>query len=164
MHGELAGIRPTVMPNPLGGHVKRIMIALGAALLLTLTACASGGTVSGQPSTGPMNTATPAPTASGGITPPPVPSGDPVDVPTARWDAIVADLTTRGVSGTPTLVSSEAVMWPDGSLGCPQPGMSYTQAVVEGMRVVVTADGKQYDYRFGASGDSPKLCESGMSR
>jgi hypothetical protein len=87
-----------------------------------------------------------------------MPTGVPVDVPAARWDAIVNDLAARGVSAAPTLVSAEAITWPDGSLGCGKPGESYTQALVDGMRVVVEADGKTYDYRFGTS-DTPKLCE-----
>ena len=28
------------------------------------------------------------------------------------------------------LVSAESVTWPDGSLGCPQPGLLYTQVLV----------------------------------
>ncbi|MFB7894258.1 hypothetical protein ACFC1I_18800 [Microbacterium sp. NPDC056044] len=85
------------------------------------------------------------------------PTGTPVPVPPARWDAIVADLSSRGVTGTPELVSSEAVTWNNGALGCPSPGVSYTQAIVEGMRVVVSVGGTTYDYRFGTT-DSPRLC------
>ncbi|GAA5094067.1 hypothetical protein GCM10025760_24950 [Microbacterium yannicii] len=86
------------------------------------------------------------------------PTGEPANVPPARWDAIVADLAARGVTGTPELVSAHAVTWRNGALGCPQPGMSYTQALVDGMRVVVSVDGTAYDYHFGTS-DTPRLCE-----
>lgn len=89
----------------------------------------------------------------------PLPSGEAVTVPTEKWDAIVADLAARGVEGEPVLVWSEAVTWPNGALGCPKPGMSYTQALVDGMRVVVTVDGTTYDYRFGR-GNAPRLCEA----
>ncbi|WP_133541225.1 hypothetical protein [Microbacterium sp. BK668] len=75
----------------------------------------------------------------------------------ARWAAIVQDLAGRGVTATPTLVEATAVTWPDGSLGCPRPGFSYTQAIVEGLRVIVEAGGATYDYRFGR-GDVPRLC------
>lgn len=85
------------------------------------------------------------------------PTGTPTEVPAARWTAIATDLTSRGISGEPVLVSAESVTFSDGSLGCASPGQSYTQAQVDGMRVVVMADGKTYDYRFGA-GDDPKLC------
>ena len=40
-----------------------------------------------------------------------------------------------------TVVSYEDVTWPDGALGCPEPGMSYTQALVPGARLVLEADG-----------------------
>lgn len=92
-----------------------------------------------------------------------LPSGIPTDVPAARWDAIVEDLASRGVTATPTLVSAEAVTWPNGALGCASPGQNYTQATVEGMRVVVEVDGTTYDYRFGTS-DAPKLCEQDFPR
>nr|WP_274637682.1 hypothetical protein [Microbacterium bovistercoris] len=132
-------------------------IAAGAVglLLLCLTGC-SGASMNNP--TGPTSGTRPpftsmTPSAS-------VPSGTPTTVPDARWDALVADLGGRGVTATPTLVSAEAMTWPNGALGCPAPGASYTQALVDGMRVVVTADGKTYDYRFGTS-DTPLLCENG---
>lgn len=87
-----------------------------------------------------------------------VPTGAPAEVPEAKWKALVADLAARGVSGEPTLVTAERVEFANGSLGCPQPGMSYTQALVDGYRVIVRADDRTFDYRFGR-GDDPLLCE-----
>jgi len=88
----------------------------------------------------------------------PSPSGTPVQaVPAARWAALTADLRARGVTDEPTVVAATRVVWNDGSLGCPSPGHAYTQALVDGMRVVVTAGGRTYDYRFG-SDDIPVLC------
>ena len=55
----------------------------------------------------------------------------------------------------------EEVTWPDGALGCPQPGMSYTQALVEGLRIGLTHDGAIYAYHSALAG-SPFLCESGL--
>lgn len=131
-------------------------VVLALCLAGVLTSCAGAPmTESTTPGT-PFRAATP-----GALTAPP-PTADagegPADVAPARWTAIVDDLAKRGVSGIPTLVSAEPVTWPDGALGCPAPGQSYTQAVIEGLRVVVTADGKDYDYRFGKT-DAPKLCE-----
>jgi hypothetical protein len=57
------------------------------------------------------------------------------------------------------VVSFEEVTWPDGSLGCPQPGMSYTQALVEGSKVVLGHDGRVYVYHAGDD-DQPFLCPS----
>ena len=57
------------------------------------------------------------------------------------------------------VVSVEEVTWPDGSLGCPEPGMSYTQALVEGSKVVLGHDGRVYVYHAGDD-DQPFLCPS----
>lgn len=51
-----------------------------------------------------------------------------------------------------------AVTWPDGSLGCPQPGMIYPQVQVDGMRILLRAGGRTYDYHSGGS-RPPFLCE-----
>jgi hypothetical protein len=40
----------------------------------------------------------------------------------------------------------EAVVWRDGSLGYPEPGMDYIQMLVEGYRITLQAGGKTYDY------------------
>lgn len=127
-------------------------VALFAAL--AFSACATGEPMTDPTPTASASTRPPFQTTTPGAI---APTATPTDVPTARWDAIVADLTTRGVDGTPELVSAEAVTFSDGSLGCASPGQSYTQALVDGMRVVVAAGGTTYDYRFG-TGDEPKLC------
>ncbi|MFF0342621.1 hypothetical protein [Kribbella sp. NPDC004875] len=82
-----------------------------------------------------------------------VPPGGPAD-------QAKADLAQRlGVDAAQVrLVSSEEVTWPDGSLGCPEPGMRYTQALVPGNRTVLEVDGKQYSYHSGGS-RAPFLCE-----
>ncbi len=87
----------------------------------------------------------------------PLPSGTPTDLSAERWQTIVDYLADHQVTGEPVLQSAEAVTWPDSSLGCPSPGVVYTQALVDGMRVIVTVDGQRYDFRFG-SGDTLKLC------
>lgn len=125
--------------------------ALAAGLLLVALAGCSGGTVS-TPSEEPTpSSSAPTPSASASV------SGIPSIVSPARWAAIEKDLLSRGVDATPALVSAEAVTWRDGALGCPRPGMQYTQALVDGMQVIVEAGGQQYDYRFG-TGDTPRLC------
>lgn len=139
---------------------RAIIVASAAALLLSLTACATGGSMA-EPSSSP-SLATPAPIVPPSATPLPsmAPTGDPIAVPDASWAAIKADLAQRGVTGEPKLVSSESVVWNDGSLGCAKPGQNYTMATVEGMRIVVSVDGTQYDYRFGANPDAATLCQA----
>ena len=40
------------------------------------------------------------------------------------------------------IVRAQSVVWNDGSLGCPEPGMMYTQALVNGYWVVIEAAGQ----------------------
>jgi len=55
-------------------------------------------------------------------------------------------------------VSMEDIDWPDGSLGCPQPGMAYTQAIVNGYMIILQVDGASHEYH-GRAGADPFLCE-----
>jgi len=57
------------------------------------------------------------------------------------------------------VLSAELVTWSDGSLGCPQPGMFYTQALVVGSRVLLRSGETTYPYHAGDNGE-PFLCES----
>ena len=57
---------------------------------------------------------------------------------------------------------AERVTWSDGSLGCPSPGMMYTQALVPGFRVMLDAGGQVLDYHAGASGHLV-LCPAGRA-
>ena len=81
----------------------------------------------------------------------PAPTGE---APAALMAELVADAAAR--SGVPAaeveVRRSESVIFPDGSLGCPQPDVVYTQAPVPGYRVVLTAGGKTYDYRVPEGG------------
>jgi hypothetical protein len=53
---------------------------------------------------------------------------------------------------------AEEVTWSDGSLGCPEPDGMYTQALVEGYRIVLDVGGQEVHYH-GARGEPPFLCE-----
>lgn len=53
----------------------------------------------------------------------------------------------------------EEVTWPDGSLGCPQPDQMYTQALVEGQRIVLGHGERVFLYHSGGDVE-PFLCES----
>jgi hypothetical protein len=61
------------------------------------------------------------------------------------------------------IVRAKSVVWNDGSLGCPEPGIQYTQALVNGYWVVIVAAGKTYDFRV-ARGGSFRLCPPGRGR
>jgi hypothetical protein len=45
-----------------------------------------------------------------------------------------------------SVVSVSEVVWPDGSLGCPQPGQVYTQATMPGYQIVLSYQGQEYVY------------------
>ena len=121
------------------GWVSGCACTLGLA---ALAACAADST---------------APTGGGGR---PVPVGV-----AAAVDQALADAERR--TGLPRsqlkIASAETVTWPDGSLGCPEPGMAYTQALVPGFRVKILADGKLLDYHAGRSG-APTLCPADRAR
>jgi hypothetical protein len=68
-----------------------------------------------------------------------------------------------GRLGVPTgdikAISEKNVTWRDGSLGCPQKGMMYTQALVPGTLIVLRVDGAEYVYHSGG-GRAPFYCEN----
>lgn len=51
-----------------------------------------------------------------------------------------------------SLVSVIEKTWPDSSMGCPQPGMAYTQVLTEGSQLILSANGKQYFYHAKING------------
>ena len=60
-----------------------------------------------------------------------------------------------------TLVSIEAVDWPDASLGCPEPDMMYAAMLTPGYRIVLSADEIEYEYHTSDNPDSRLAqCES----
>lgn len=73
----------------------------------------------------------------------------------------VADLAARlQIDGAQVAVSRhEEVSWPDSSLGCPRPGFNYTQVITAGYLIVLTVDGRSYEYH-GKAGQPPFYCES----
>lgn len=71
-----------------------------------------------------------------------------------RVAAAIADLAARlGVDPSQvTVTSHEPVTWSDGSLGCPAPGMLYTQALVPGVRLVLDVAGDAYEFHAAVGG------------
>jgi hypothetical protein len=69
-------------------------------------------------------------------------------------EAVLADASKRtGVEITNLeIVESVAVTWPDGSLGCPEPGMNYTMALVPGYRIRIRAYQQVLNYHASARG------------
>ncbi len=57
-----------------------------------------------------------------------------------------------------TVVSAESREWRDGSLGCPKPGMMYTQAITSGYLIVLEVEGRQYEFHTD-EGNAGALCK-----
>jgi hypothetical protein len=83
------------------------------------------------------------------------PEPTPPDEQPAAVAAAIADLVERtGRSESEIEVARfESVTWSDGSIGCPEPGMSYTQALVPGFRIELVADATSYWYHGARDGD-----------
>ena len=75
-------------------------------------------------------------------------------------DQAVPDLADRlGVEeGDVTVHAAVIVVWPDSSLGCPEPDMSYAQVPADGSVIELEHDGVYYRYHTGGM-DGPFLCE-----
>jgi len=129
----------------------------------TPTGLAPMPTSSDSPSDFPTPSASP-PSASPGkelITQPPLASASTGEVPADVMAGVRAELATLvgpAAAARATVDLARAVTWPDGSLGCPRPGVVYTQALVPGYQVVLALDASRYDYRVDTHG-APVLCE-----
>jgi hypothetical protein len=133
-------------------HLPARRPAAVIALVLLVAGCASTGAPSSTHAgaSRPLETVAPAPSTVVG------------EVPDEILDAILADAAERSGAELADLdvLTAEGVAWPDGSLGCPELGGVYTQAIVDGYQVILYADGTQLDYRVGEGGGF-RLCEAG---
>jgi hypothetical protein len=129
-------------------EVRRVRVAVvSAAAALVLASCGESGETAGDDAPAEEETVTEGPTPDPTPNPTPSPSPAPgAGTPQARL--AVADLAQRlGVADSEIAVRSvEAVTWRDGSLGCAEKGMAYTQALVEGSRITLEVEGRAYEY------------------
>ncbi len=115
----------------------------------------------------------PAPTAVEGEYPPPPATlpppwayPDPVE-PSAQQNRLIEaaarDLNVQ--TDVPVdeieLVSAEAIVWPNGGLGCPEAGMNYVEVQVEGMVITLRAGGNEFTYHTDGSSQYV-LCRDGV--
>ncbi len=117
-----------------------LILAVGAA------ACAPLPAQPGLPAPVATETATPEPN-------PPTPER-PAPTPWPPAQRAIAALAAQ-LGSAPAeikLISSEPVDWPDGCLGVSQPGVMCTQAIVPGYRIILEADGQQYEVRTDRAG------------
>lgn len=86
-----------------------------------------------------------------------VPPAEPVSttaLPRELRRAVVADAAKHldVPESSVVLTRAEQVNWPDGALGCPRPGMSYSQALVPGFRIVARSVERQLVYHTDSRG------------
>lgn len=60
------------------------------------------------------------------------------------------------------VVDAELVVWPDASMGCPDPEMMYAQVMQEGNLIRLDAGGGVFEYHSGAD-QKPVLCGAPVS-
>lgn len=73
-------------------------------------------------------------------------------IATRAVDELAAEL---GVAGSDiTITAMESVEWPDASLGCPEEGMMYAAVLTSGYKIMLDADGQQYEYHSSTREDS----------
>ena len=63
-----------------------------------------------------------------------------------------------------TVLGVESVEWPDTSLGCPQPGRMYAQAITSGYRIILRVGGEQYEYHSDNEGRQLVRCQDDRER
>lgn len=163
------------------------LVALAAAGSLLLAACGAEPESAGDPTTlpaSPTSTIAEPPPTTGAVNDPfsPPPSEPPVTTQppppttvspvttTPSFGEVPGDLmqpvleAAAEKSGVPieelVVIKADGVTWSDGSLGCPEPGMFYTQALVDGYWVIIDAAGEELDYRLNTRGGF-RLCASG---
>lgn len=128
------------------------LTAAALLIVLTLGACAGEAATSSSPDASPDPT--PADETAEPSTPPVA------DISEAGLASLVARAAEEaGVDiDEVRIVTAEEVTWSDGSLGCPEPGMAYTQALVPGFRVVLEIGGDELNFHA-AQGGEFRFCD-----
>ena len=149
----------TIGPRRSVGYHRPTMfarLATLAAVFVLVVGCSAASAPSREPASLTPASSQPSlvPVESPAVSP------GPLDLPQSVIDPVVADIAkTAGVPVTEVVVvSAEPVTFPDGSLGCPVPGLAYTQVVVDGFKIVATAGGQTFDYR--GSGSNFRRCQN----
>lgn len=127
--------------------MKKLMaLILGTAILASAGLACTGG---GSPST-----STPGTTTNTSPSPSTTPSYS-VDEQKAI-NAAKSSLSTRlGIPATGiSVVSIQAVNWPDTSLGVPEAGKVYAQVITSGYKIILSAGGTHFEYHTGNSADT----------
>jgi len=89
--------------------------------------------------------------------------GGNVQVPESMLTGVIEDAASRQSVAVVavTVLSGQPVDWSDGSLGCPEPGKSYTQVLTPGYLVMIDAGGVTLEYHLNQQG-AFKQCSGGV--
>jgi len=134
------------------------MNCIQTAMAMALVGALAGGCVGATGSPAGATGARPGGSVLSGPVPVALPRAEGTSTPPPDLQAIVdaarADAAARSGTAASSLVvvSAEAVVWSDGSLGCPAPGAAYTMALVPGFRVRIRAGETILDYHAGGRG------------
>lgn len=143
------------------GPMTRASFGVLLILALATTACAARQGASPDEAAS-LDQSRPVPSVPELQTVPPSDASMTGEVPAEILADLVADAAER-TSTEPDaveVIQAQAVTWNDGSLGCPEPGMFYTQALVDGYQVILQAGDEELDYRVSSAGGF-RVCEGG---
>ncbi len=145
--------------------MRRLLLFL---LVLILSGCGvagtpDGGTIEPTPEP-PAQTASPAPADE--TAPPDTSDGDTDGGQGQLEEQVKQQLAAEIEQPANTLVleSREPVEWSDGSLGCPEPGMMYTQAIVPGYKLTFSDGSRTYEVHTDEDGSRAIWCDNGQPR
>jgi hypothetical protein len=126
----------------------RRVLFLMTLLILALTACAPAGAAATEEVASPDEQATPIP----------------VDLTPAQLAAInsLSEMLSVAVDQI-KLVSTEAVTWPDGCLGIVKVGVMCTQAEVPGFKIILEANGQEYEFHTNEDGSVVLSAEGNLA-
>lgn len=151
---------------PLPGPARIISIILLGALAAGACSATGTGSSAAPLAGGSAGPSTERPLESLPDQIPASPSAAPVtgEVPDAVIETARSMLvaTVGADAANATVVVAQAVTWPDGSLGCPEPGVKYEQVEVPGYQIVFDVGGIRHDFRSTAAGNV-RACEPGGS-
>lgn len=153
----------------MGTHVRHLAVLAAVALVsgcgITWDGSGDASTAGPSATTSASASASPtprsasaSPTSSVSATPSPSAAASASAAPDVRSQprvtAAISDTATRERVAVDQVVVAawSPVTWSDGSLGCPQPGMSYTQALVAGEVLILRVDERLFQYHARTGG------------
>jgi hypothetical protein len=151
-------------------YVIRYLILM-CAITLLIAACGGDADIGDPDPAGEGETTTSSPTPAEEVTP--EDEVTPIELPSLagvvyldeelidRARTLAIEQEGASANDLEVLVAAQ-VTWNDGSLGCPEPGLMYTQALVDGYWVVFSHGNQLFDYRSSLDGEF-RRCIDGIA-